>query len=354
MNLNNILPSFWLLHFKFVVERDRSKLVLPKEDDDIFTDDSIPEEDDRTPEDNNATSRALRMTPGGYEYGPPEDPSYGDAEPDPLESERGFGVIGADTRSKVSDTTTFPYRAIAQVDYDYARTGGCTATMISRNTALTAAHCVFDYDAGTFKNATQISPGRYRSDGTIYDPYGIWYVAEKLVFQSYAEDENRNHDIGVIKLYPKTINGCEHTYPGDVVGYLDISKPSIDDSRLSNSRVTGYPGDKSLGEMWTSGQCSPGWNTAEANYGFHFCDTYGGNSGSSILTTDGQSLGVHSQWFHGESVYNGACLMHGWMYDDIFKLSGRGSNLPSCVAPSVPVTALVFFLFVYRILNVGT
>jgi glutamyl endopeptidase len=276
------------------------------------------------------------MTPGGYEYGAPEDiPSCGDAEPNPLESKRGFGVIGADTRSKVSDTTTFPYRAIAQVDYDYGRTGGgCTATMISRNTALTAAHCLFDYKAGTYKNVTQIAPGRYRFGGIVFEPYGVWYVAYTHVLQAYIDKGKNNRDIGIIKLHPKTISGCEHTYPGDVVGYVEISKPAIGDSRLSNSRVTGYPGDKPFGEMWTSGQCSPGWNTADENFGIHFCDTYGGNSGSSILTTNGQSLGVDSHAFvnptTGETVYNGACLMHGFMYDDIFEWSGRGSNLPRC------------------------
>jgi V8-like Glu-specific endopeptidase len=139
-------------NFKFVVKRDRSKFGLPKYEDDMLTDDDILAKEDKTSEE--TAVRALRMTPDGCEYVAEfkiEDlASYGDAEPDPRGNEQGLrhrslgdGVIGDDTRSKISDTTAFPFRAIAHVDYARARTGGCTSTMISRDTALTCAHCIY-------------------------------------------------------------------------------------------------------------------------------------------------------------------------------------------------------------------
>jgi V8-like Glu-specific endopeptidase len=337
-------------NFKFVVKRDPSKFGLPKDDDDMLTEDDIPENEDKTSEETNV--RARRMTPDGYEYVAEfkiEDlPSYEDAEPDPRGNEQGLrhrslvvGVIGVDTRSKISDTTAFPFRTIAHVDYD-SGSGGCTSTMISRDTALTCAHCVYSYGDQAWYLVTKIAPGRYRSGGTVYEPYVVWYVDYTQIFQSFIDEGKRNRDIGIMKLHPKTINGCEHTYPGDAVGYAGFARPSIGDFRLTNSRVTGYPGDKPFGEMWTSGQCSPGWLPAGLNYGFHFCDMTFGNSGSSILTTDRKSLGANSHAFYnpttGESVVNGACLMHGWMYDSIYEWLGRGTDLPS---------SILFFSFLF-------
>jgi hypothetical protein len=56
-----------------------------------------------------------------------------------------------------------------------------------------------------------------------------------------------------------------HLSPGGL-RYFGIARPSIDDSRLNGARITGYPADRSNGEMWTSGACSCGWNVGGGSF----------------------------------------------------------------------------------------
>lgn len=56
----------------------------------------------------------------------------------------GRDVIGDDTRTYNGNNTTFP-----QTTYLFGETG-CTATMISPSVALTAAHCLWDRDTGSW------------------------------------------------------------------------------------------------------------------------------------------------------------------------------------------------------------
>jgi hypothetical protein len=71
--------------------------------------------------------------------------------------------------------------------------------------------------------------------------------------------------------------------------------------------------------------------TLKRNFGYHYCDTKGGNSGSSVLTADNVALGIHGYGFtnsNGNAVISGACLMQGSHYDDVYEWSGLGKSLP--------------------------
>jgi V8-like Glu-specific endopeptidase len=330
--------------FKFVAKRDPSEFGVPRRN--FF--DNFPEQDEedaaKLPEEDDGTIEFVRITRDGYEYiakyGSSELARGGSTEPEPNPQgsqvggsmRRSLVVIGTDTRSLITNTESFPHRAIAEVDYSPYFEGGCTSTLISRNAALTAAHCVY---SKRYLSIDKIAPARYRSGSRTIEPYGTWEVDYSTTFSQWRNEGSRSYDIAVMTLLPRQVSNeegeCENLYPGDAVGFVGIASPSVGDSRLDEAKVTGYPADKANGQMWTSGACSPGWKTAETYFGYHFCDTNGGNSGSSVLTTDNIALGVHGYGFttsSNEAVCNGACLMQGSHYDAVYEWSDLGKSLP--------------------------
>jgi glutamyl endopeptidase len=80
------------------------------------------------------------------------------------EAAGGESLIGTDTRTPVTDTSTFPARAIGLI----TRNGGawCTGYLISKDTVLTAGHCVHPGDTGGpfYGGLLQFWPGRDGSD----------------------------------------------------------------------------------------------------------------------------------------------------------------------------------------------
>jgi glutamyl endopeptidase len=83
------------------------------------------------------------------------------------DSSQAKSIIGVDSRSLVSATTTFPWRAIALVTFDGGR---CTGWFISKDTVVTAGHCVHTGGtAGKWQTNVRVYPGR---NGTA-SPYGV-------------------------------------------------------------------------------------------------------------------------------------------------------------------------------------
>jgi len=253
---------------------------------------------------------------------------------------RSLTVVGKDTRSLITDTTQWPYRTVAQVDFSPLWEGGCTATLISRDAAITAGHCVYDPELSEWYTVVKIAPGRYSNGTDTIEPFGTWNVDYTTALTGWTQKREQNHDIAVIKLLPNTNQAGELIYPGDVVGYVGMRSPSWLDRRLRKATIIGYPGDKPLGEMWTSGRCPGAWVPAvvQANFRFHFCDTFAGNSGSSILTADGKTLGVHAYGFlnpkNGAGLMNGAILMDNRLFRVVQGWSGlTGSNSGGATCP---------------------
>lgn len=211
------------------------------------------------------------FTPEGYEYAyrgesvrsykGPTTPYTGIAE-----HRRDLAVIGVDTRRVVTDTKAFPFRTIGEADFGNSE-GGCTLTMISRNAALTAGHCVYSVKNKAPIPMSRIAPGRYRdSSGRTVAPYGTWNVETVQTFGEFISNGNFLFDLAVVTFKPTTrsdMQNCAFVYPGDVVGFVAIDRPRtsngrVNDNRLSLATITGYPADFPDGVMATSGTCSPG------------------------------------------------------------------------------------------------
>ena len=80
-------------------------------------------------------------------------------------------VIGSDTRTVVSDTTTSPYKGIGYLycekpSYTTGSRGTCSA--FAANAAITAAHVVWDSNNDEYAEKIEIS---FAKNGTL-EPYG--------------------------------------------------------------------------------------------------------------------------------------------------------------------------------------
>lgn len=264
-----IMNRFAQESFRFVTKRTDFASQLDEYE-------NVAESDLLLPLDMPQRRHSLRITSEGYEFMAPMDSiasttlsttaykGLGDDYRRYLR-EREMIIIGEDTRSIVGDTTIFPFRAIGAADYTTGKSV-CTVTMISRTSALTAAHCVWRKSTNQPQPMTAMAPGRYfdPSLGRAVEPFGTWEVDYMTTFHEYEDFGVEAYDMAVVTYKPanRPDLGCtEAVYPGDVVGYVGIDRvagtsTAVNDPRLATITVTGYPSDYKSGQMVTSGPCS--------------------------------------------------------------------------------------------------
>ena len=235
-------------------------------------------------------------------------------------------VIGTDDREKVEDweMSQNPYRAIALLEVWYWSNelnaeviGRGTATMISPNVALTAAHCLYDRELG-WPIVLRVSPGVYGSAYSPTRPFGVSYATEVVVSLPYHEIQDDNdpnlekYDWGLIYL----------DYPiGNESGYLGFEYTTgsmVTTIETPYSSISGYPGDRNqIDGSWatynqyyavdeitqdTSGQMVFNGIAHEYRELMHIIDTGTGQSGSAILYPKLLTMaayvirGVHTRW----------------------------------------------------------
>ena len=85
-------------------------------------------------------------------------------------------IIGGDNRTKVSDTTVFPFRAIGYIVSTWPKGNSTigTAWLFKSDAIVTAGHCVYDKDLGGWATRVTFYPGRNGSS----TPYGSAYSIE--------------------------------------------------------------------------------------------------------------------------------------------------------------------------------
>lgn len=200
-------------------------------------------------------------------------------------------VFGPDSRTQVTGTTTFPWRAIGRV-----HTGGSGA-MISPFHVLTAGHVVHSGGSGgVWYNDLQVDLGQ----ASQYDrPYGEADWTYVRSYTGWTQNADWSWDWAVITLDRNIGN-----YTGWFGREWHSSTGYYDGLTVNTA---GYPGDQPFGTMWfASGPV--GYGTSTHFYYNGTMDTAGGQSGSPVWRYDGTNryiLGVHAYGDGGDG-YNKA------------------------------------------------
>jgi len=201
-------------------------------------------------------------------------------------------LLGEDTRTRITDTSVYPARAIGLI----TRNGGawCTGWLISKDTVATAGHCVHPGGGGSFYSGLQFWAGRDGADprwgsctpraGGLFAPSG------------WTTNADEEYDLATIKLSCSVGNGT---------GWFGLW---VQDSYNGTAvRVQGYPGDKPQTQWRGLGIVR---STGERQV-FYDADTIGAMSGSPVFRTGslpgcGQTAcaaAIHTQGVHGSGLH---------------------------------------------------
>jgi glutamyl endopeptidase len=191
-------------------------------------------------------------------------------------------VIGDDDRTQVTNTSDYPWRAIASLLITAAdgSTWIGTAWFVAPRMLVTAGHCVFMSDQGGWVQQIEVIPGR---QGDLR-PFGSCFATAFRSVTGWIQGGSREYDYGAILL-------DESCRLGDQVGWYGYQ--TMNDSDLSSLTVNiaGYPGDKPVGTQWFH---SSGLSSVSDRVLTYQIDTAGGQSGAPVwmMTTDGDRYGV--------------------------------------------------------------
>lgn len=167
-------------------------------------------------------------------------------------------VLGTDERSPVVDTTRYPWSAIGRIDI------GCTGTLIGPRHVLTAGHCVYNISTDEWYDKLDFSPGQSGEAR----PYGKIPWERVITVKGWTESHSTAYDYAMIVLEEPI---------GYTAGWLGFGY--VNGWWVRNANIAGYPADKPSGSMWRH-SCE--MEAIDDGHVQHFCDTYGGMSGSGL------------------------------------------------------------------------
>jgi glutamyl endopeptidase len=197
-------------------------------------------------------------------------------------------IFGHDDRSKIANTTSFPYRTIALVTFDG---GFCTGWLFGPDVVATMGQCVHTGGTGGhWQTNVRVYPGRNGSSA----PFGSCGASRLYSVLGWTTNQDEAYDYGAIKL------DCT---VGNTTGYLGFFWQT---ATLTNQTVSlpGYPSDKGLTLWKSSGKIA----LTQSQQLFYKLDTAPGESGAPLLqnrTGCGQCvMGTHGYHVHGSPPHN--------------------------------------------------
>jgi len=207
-------------------------------------------------------------------------------------------VFPPDTRKQITDTTQYPWTTIGQLwmVFPNGETYTGTGTLIDGQHVLTAAHNLYGKDIGGWAKTVYFIPARNGDER----PYGNVAASRLFITEDYftlsPPDPNRIADGGIedYTLYTQDYAVVRLKEPLDlpIMGIVAASNTQLNGS---NARITGYPGDRPAGTMWTDrGPLAK----PDEHFLFYKINTWRGESGAGLFVDldlpDGKSIvGVH-------------------------------------------------------------
>jgi glutamyl endopeptidase len=224
--------------------------------------------------------------------------SDGDIPPAPQGDQVGIeSIIGADGRYQITNTTAYPYRAIAKIT---SSIGGCTGWLINANTVVTAGHCIHN---GSWATNVVVYPGRNGSS----TPYGSCGYTRLYSVSGWTSSRSPEYDYGAIKL------NCTI---GNTTGWFGYRNSSTSLTGQP-SYISGYPGDKPSGTQWRSDDSI---RITDIRRLFYANDTYGGHSGSPVWNNEAScstcGIAIHAYGV-GSNGYNGGTRITSEVFNNL-------------------------------------
>lgn len=212
-------------------------------------------------------------------------------------------IIGTDGRSRITSTSTYPWRTITQliVTFPNGFQYGCSGAIIGRSDnnafhVLTAGHCVYSNSDGGWATSIRVVPG-LNGD---YMPYNYAWATKLRSYSGWVNNQDHQHDWAVITLDRRV---------GNYVGWMGRQSDLYWSSIYTGTLYTaGYPCDKGGDEMWYD--ADSGRTATEYNH-WYYMDTMGCQSGSPVWRMDGSDryiLTVHAYGDDGSGSNHGTRL----------------------------------------------
>jgi len=234
-------------------------------------------------------------------------PGHGGVLPDRVPIHR----LGDDDATWIQgDTlTTYPYRTATKLWLEGADNsyGACSGAVVGSHHVLTAAHCIWDDEAGRFVEEVEVVPAYSEGEA----PYGSAYGTNIHAYRGWTDDEDWEYDLALVVL-DRSI--------GDVLGYLGLSSSSPGGLVGLDMNMLHYPA-----EVWADGErLYHGYDTVVDTNGdtvLHELDSARGSSGGNLYLYDGSDrsvMAVHSYSSpdDGSGAYNGAAVLQSGFYSD--------------------------------------
>jgi len=217
-------------------------------------------------------------------------------------------IIGADNRRQISPTTSYPWRANAQLLITAADNSSWIGTgwFVSPRTLITAGHCVFIKGSGVpgrdgWVRRIQVIPGRNGAAA----PYGSATSSSFRSVLGWTNSGNQEFDYGAIIL---------PTPLGNTTGWYGYG--NYPDAQLigQTANISGYPGDKPSGTQWYDARRI---TAVSARKVYYDTDTMGGQSGSAvyrIINGGRYAVAVHA---YGGSTANSGTRINAEVFNNI-------------------------------------
>lgn len=248
----------------------------------------------------------------------------------PIASREGKeSVIGADDRTRITDTGSYPWRTVVNLSIKWTSTstgeGRCSGALIDPFHVLTAGHCVFDF-GGTDDWAYSIKVFPGRDDGDL--PYNYAWATYYRSYTGWTQNGNHQHDWAVITLDRNIGN-----FTGWMGRQTAASTSTIYDGIKNTAGYPGTPNGDATCPTW--GNClyfdaDDTYDVDEYNH-WYWMDSSGGMSGGPVWRyTDGNRyiLTVHAYGVDSTGTNHGTRLNQD-KYDRIITWLGEDTTPPT-------------------------